>query len=345
MFNELIEKLVYNCENCYSETKEAEDGSQSETKDRFKCLLNWKATTIRLAKERDAQCKNTENKKVEILGNADSGNQCLKADAVVVTVPLAVMSELKFEPSLPPPKTASIEKVSMNGGMKIILLFRRKTKKPNISNTNSNNTTANITFKAARNAEIIFAPNNQYCRQIWFRRDHSSVLITGFVMAECAQNLRQLIDSEIAQCKNKDELGIEKIVAANSFLEELKLLFGSDLQDAFFGGVWENTSIPSKNKKNYDASAFFDWKEHATNIKGVYSSPTINTGWYINPSKNNTNVTTCEIRTMRHDLAEPVAGCIFFAGEHTSTKNSSCVQSALETGIRASKEVLAKLLS
>ena len=227
----------------------------------------------------------------------------------------------------------------MNGGMKIILLFCRKTTTPNISNIKSDNTNANSAFKAARNAEIIFAPNNQYCRQIWFRRDHSSVLATGFVMAECAQSLRQWIASEVAECKNEDDMEIQTSVAANIFLEELKLLFGCDLQQAFFGGVCENTT--SQNKDNYDSCAFFDWKEHAPFIQGAYSSPTINTGWYITPTKNNTNG---EIRTMRHDLAEPVGGCIFFAGEHTSTKNNSCVQSALETGIRASKEVLTTLM-
>ena len=278
------------------------------------------------------------------MGNEGSDIQCLKADAVVVTVPLAVLSDLRFEPSLPLSKTASIKKVAMNGGMKIILLFCRESTQPNTSNINSDNTSENITFKAARNAEIIFAPNNQYCRQIWFRRDHSSVLVTGFVMAECARNLRQLIHSEVSKIKNKDELEIQKVVAANAFLEELKLLFGYDLRNAFFGGVCKNSNTQSKNKDKYDACAFFDWKEHAPFIKGVYSSPTINTGWYVDPSRNNKNSTTSGIRTMRHDLAEPVGGCIFFAGEHTSTKNSSCVQSALETGIRASKEVLTKLL-
>ena len=106
----------------------------------------------------------------------------------------------------------------------------------------------------------------------------------------------------------------------------------------------ENSTTQSKNNDKYDACAFFDWKEHAPFIKGAYSSPTINTGWYVDPSRNNKNSTTSGIRTMRHDLAEPVGDYIFFAGEHTSTKNNSCVQSALETGIRASKEVLTKLL-
>ena len=63
-------------------------------------------------------------------------------------------------------------------------------------------------------------------------------------------------ESPVSKINNKDELEIQKVVAANAFLEELKLLFGYDLRNAFFGGVCENTNTQSKNKDKYDACAF-----------------------------------------------------------------------------------------
>ncbi|KAJ1481063.1 amine oxidase [Baffinella frigidus] len=42
---------------------------------------------------------------------------------------------------------------------------------------------------------------------------------------------------------------------------------------------------------------------------------------------------------MRPLLAEPVGGRLFFAGEATQTGCNPCMQAAMETGLRASKEV------
>ena len=154
---------------------------------------------------------------------------------------------------------------------------------------------------------------------------------------------------------------IAETIAVNAFLEELKDMFDVDsLYDAFFDDTKGNFEANSTEKngairinlssnyngkprsKDYDACAYFDWGKDMFS-KGAYSYPTTGCGWYKNITKSNEE--NQPFRTMRDDLADPVANSVFFAGEHTSTISSGYVQSALETGIRAGKEVANSILS
>ena len=63
-------------------------------------------------------------------------------------------------------------------------------------------------------------------------------------------------------------------------------------------------------------------------IKGAYSFPAAGVG-----------------PLDRRELAAPVAGALFFAGEATHIGVNPCMQAALETGERAAREVVQNLLA
>lgn len=65
---------------------------------------------------------------------------------------------------------------------------------------------------------------------------------------------------------------------------------------------------------------YFHWSNHPF-IRGGYTSP------------------TAHAYDLRHALASPVEGRVFFAGEATSLRSCSTVPTAIETGVRVADEV------
>ena len=101
----------------------------------------------------------------------------------------------------------------------------------------------------------------------------------------------------------------EKAVV-EAMLVDLELIFGKQVRAAYLEAMVQ------------------DWNAHPF-VQGSYSYPTLTT--YANP------------RSMRKQLAEPVAERIFFAGEGTSHRNPACVPGALQEGARAAAQVHALL--
>lgn len=69
---------------------------------------------------------------------------------------------------------------------------------------------------------------------------------------------------------------------------------------------------------------FYDWGSNPF-VRGCYASPVVNS------------------YAMAEKLAEPIENELFFAGEATNTKGMSTVQSAIDSGKRAAKEIAAIL--
>ena len=76
-------------------------------------------------------------------------------------------------------------------------------------------------------------------------------------------------------------------------------------------------------------------------ILGLYSSPTVGAGWYVDSNNTNQSLTSDEdsdhpqsngiIKTHRNDLSTPLNDTIFFAGECVNIKTCATVQSAVST--------------
>ncbi|XP_032230018.2 LOW QUALITY PROTEIN: peroxisomal N(1)-acetyl-spermine/spermidine oxidase [Nematostella vectensis] len=100
---------------------------------------------------------------------------------------------------------------------------------------------------------------------------------------------------------------LEKEVVRDRFLEQLDQIFGSH----------EN---PRPASQCFMSCVYYHWSKHPY-VRGGYSA------------------SSAHAYGMRSDLAKPVSGRLFFAGEATHVTNPATVQAAIETGRRAASEV------
>ncbi|KAL7576421.1 hypothetical protein ACA910_018225 [Epithemia clementina (nom. ined.)] len=230
-------------------------------------------------------------------------------DRVVVTVPLAVLKAniIAFEDAfaLPTAKQLAITTVNMFSGMKIHVLLRCEVDIPCIP-------------LALQLTELVFCPG-ECCIQMWFRRNHDSILVTGYVPANARDRLLQAAATTAVSTGTESSSATSDAVQ-HLVLDQLHRMYRNSL---FFPG------------KTPSCSAFLmhDWSDDEY-VRGLYSSPSIGGGWQ----------STID-RTCRHDLAAPIEDTIFFAGEHTNLSTSASVQAAMESGIRAAEEVWQSLQS
>ena len=80
---------------------------------------------------------------------------------------------------------------------------------------------------------------------------------------------------------------------------------------------------------NFSAFDVYNWGDE-NYVKGIYSSPSVCLGR--------------EEKSQYQDLVDLISNCIYFACEHTHTETRATVQSALESGIPAAREIHQKLL-
>jgi hypothetical protein len=273
---------------------------------RIKILTNCPIVSIRNVAQGD---KSADVPKVKL---TRLDNLHFLADKTIVTVPLAVLkaNKIQFEGdlTLPAEKRKAIDAVNMFSGAKAHLLLRRNV---DIASTPSD---------LLDYTELFFCPGEIFS-QAWIRRDSNTVLVTGFVVANCCDKLKDQIDcGESAQ---------------SLFLDQLQRMFSSD--PASGENIFLNETNPTCS-----AFAWHDWSEDEY-ILGMYSSPSVGAGWQSSASSSGCDK-TADKDTCRDFLAKPIKDLVFFAGEHTNIKTCATVQAAMESGTRAAEEVLHSML-
>lgn len=224
------------------------------------------------------------------------GNQNYECDCVGVTVPLAVLNsgQLRFtgDCMMSEKKQNAIKAINVLGGGKVHALIKWGVdlEKPRA-----------ICLKSLQG---IFVCPEEAFKQMWFRWNHDSILVTGF----CVFSGRTALERDPA------------------YLEaSLKSLVVRILSKSLQGDV-----IPRNNDGNqyltFSAFDVHDWSEDKY-AQGMYSSPSISSSRQLGAA------------SFPHHLAEPISQRVYFAGEHTNTEAFATVQSALESGIRAAHEI------
>lgn len=157
-------------------------------------------------------------------------------------------------------------------------------------------------------ADLFFCPGDIFS-QVWLQRNDTSYFVTGFVVAEDRERLLLLIE----------ESGMN---ARYIFLSQLHRMFRDK----------EGNTLFVETEPTCAAFDLYDWSDDEF-IGGIYSSPSVGAGWRQHDSS----------QTCRHDLKDSIENAIFFAGEHTNTKVCATVQSAMDSGVIAAKDVLQSL--
>jgi Monoamine oxidase len=153
--------------------------------------------------------------------------------------------------------------------------------------------------------DLFFCPGEIFS-QVWLQRNDATCFVTGFVVAEDRERLLSLIHES-----GKD--------ARYFFMSQLHRMFRDK----------EGNILFRETEPTCAAFDLYDWSDDIF-VGGIYSSPSLGAGWRQLNSK----------ETCRHDLKAPLHSTIYFAGEHTNTKVCATVQSALDSGVIAAKDVL-----
>ena len=155
---------------------------------------------------------------------------------------------------------------------------------------------------------IFVCPEEQF-KQIWFRLDESSILVTGFCVFSGQTN---------------DEREQSYLEASLKSLT-IRVLSQSMTDKIFHRDCNDDPML------TFSAFDIYDWSADVY-VKGMYSSPSVSLG-------------SSAAKSPYLYLSEPISNCLYFAGEHTHTETCATVQSALESGIRAAREIYQDLLA
>jgi len=236
-------------------------------------------------------------------------------DKCIVAVPLGVLkaNKITFRDAykIPREMQKAINTINMFSGMKAHMLLRVGIDIQHIS-------------KRMKLTELLFCPGEIFS-QIWLRRNEESVFLSGFCVANCRDELMRIVES-------RGEMTSKSNIAQELMLNQVQRIFGS--------------LNPNQNKIFCDPSsptcssfALHDWSDDEFTL-GIYSSPSVGAGWGGNKESLVGGVLP---PTHRDILAQPINNEIWFSGEHASTTTCATVQSAMESGARAAKEVFLAL--
>ena len=165
--------------------------------------------------------------------------------------------------------------------------------------------------KLMKSTELFFCPGEIFS-QVWLRRNEETVFLTGFCVSNCRD---RLIDLVLSSEKEGEESKSE--IAQNLMLQQIQRLFEpSNSEVKAFVDPYSPTC---------SSFALHDWSEDEFTL-GIYSSPSVGAGF-----------------THRDCLTKPINNDIWFAGEHANTTTCATVQSAMESGSKAAKEVFQAL--
>jgi hypothetical protein len=237
-------------------------------------------------------------------------------DKCIVTVPLGVLKAKKLTFSgaykIPRKIQEAIDTINMFSGMKAHMLLKVGIDIQRIS-------------KRMKNTELLFCPGEIFS-QVWLRRNKESVFLSGFCVANCRDQLIQMVTS---RGKVGDES--KSNIAQDLMLDQVRRSFDSSIDDE--EKIFVNPSAPTCS-----SFAFHDWSEDEFTM-GIYSSPSVGAGW--GKRSHNESIVGDDALppTHRDNLAKPINNEIWFSGEHANTTTCATVQSAMESGKRAAQEV------
>jgi hypothetical protein len=228
----------------------------------------------------------------------------LRADAVVVTVPPTRVSQL-FDNGrdLPPSKREALERIGFaDRVVKVCCMFRHRSS----------------CFFWPKNVQSIIAAG-QPIPEMWIREyvgeSCNVVVVVGYLVSTAADQLMDQVRREMQQGQQENSTGKEclrEYYAGRIMLQQLSTMLRIPMQEIEKEWLQDDTLL-------------VDWKEDFPYVQGGYMFPKIGmkTGQDL------------------HALAEPMMdGRVFFAGEATNINACCTVQAAMETGIRAAKEIL-----
>ncbi|KAG7339261.1 amine oxidase [Nitzschia inconspicua] len=243
----------------------------------------------------------------QLLRVQTKAGRTILCEKCIVTVPLSILKSraIRFSDDfeLPDKIQMAIDKIQMFSGMKAHLLWK------------IGMDIVSLTYRM-ETTEIFFCPGEIFS-QVWLRRDDTSVFLTGFCVANCRDKLLGLVSGRGGEPKDQ--------VAKSLFLDQLQRMFDSDNEQVFV-----NPQSPTCS-----AFALHDWSDDEY-IQGVYSSPSVGAGWQDLEREGPTH-------PLRHYLAQPIKESLWLAGEHANVTTCASVQSAMESGDRAAKELLQTL--
>lgn len=242
-------------------------------------------------------------------------------DKCIVTVPLGVLkaNALNFRDAYTIPRETqeAIDTINMFSGMKAHLLLKVGIDIQRIS-------------KLMKNTELLFCPGEIFS-QIWLRRNEDTVFLSGFCVANCRDKLIELTKDR----GEKGEVPSKSKIARELMLEQAKRIF-EPIED-------EKAVFLAPQAPSCSSFALHDWSDDEFTM-GIYSSPSVGAGWRVNANIGPTGKIMPPL-THRDYLAKPINNELWFSGEHANTTTCATVQSAMESGARAAKEVYRALES
>ena len=254
------------------------------------------------------------NASIQIFTKTDKSFVC---DKCIVAVPLGVLkaNKINFRDTykIPPEIQEGIDTINMFSGMKAHMLLKVGVDIQRIS-------------KRMKNIELLFCPGEIFS-QVWLRRNEETVFLSGFCVANCRDKLMQIVQS-------REES--KSTIAQELMLDQVQRIFEST--DSKEEKIFTVSSSPTCS-----SFALHDWSEDEFTL-GIYSSPSVGAGWSGNL---NDEFLAGDVLppTHRDRLAKPINNQIWFSGEHANTETCATVQSAMESGARAAKEVFKALVS
>ena len=241
-------------------------------------------------------------------------------DKCIVTVPLGVLKAKKLifndAYQIPRKMQEAIDTINMFSGMKAHMLLKVGRDIHSISN-------------GMQIAELLFCPGEIFS-QIWLRRNKETVFLTGFCVANCRMKLMEIVTSPGNEGKSKSK------IARDLMLDQVQRMFESPSDDK--KPIFVEPSSPTCS-----SFAIHDWSEDEFTL-GIYSSPSVGAGW--GAKSDDTSQVGYDLPLTHRDyLVMPINNEVWLSGEHANTKTCATVQSAMESGTRAAKEVYRVLQS
>ncbi|XP_024537108.1 lysine-specific histone demethylase 1B isoform X1 [Selaginella moellendorffii] len=240
------------------------------------------------------------------------GGAKFQAHYTIVTVPVKILEDesIRFNPPLPKSKVDAASTIGMSSAVKILLAFSQR-------------------FWPEEMFDVVctdcFVPEfwaTQYpCKSSRDEEALGSVLLVGFIAGETARQISKLSHSEIF---SRALSQLDEIFAKIKPTKNAKLSIET-FQES--GGFYTRAAAKPFDPELQPASFYFaaaslvDWSREDF-VRGGYSHPSLNA------------------RGAREELAKPVHGRLFFAGEATHPGVNPCMQAAIDSGIRAAREVL-----
>jgi len=229
----------------------------------------------------------------------------LHADWVVVTVPPPVLLEILDEPLLSPAKRTALEYVGFARAIKVVCWFRERLWPRDLQSLIVASAAAAASDDDNR-TEPLPIP------EMWFRDvtgddddQNRCYIMVGYLTSQFADDfVQQIQHRKRFHNQTRDE------AAASLAVQQLAHMFQHDPSDCHAALL---------------RTIVCDWRDDHPHIRGGYMYPA-------------TGMTVSHL----HDLAAR-EGNVLFAGEATNTNACCTLQAAMETGIRAAKEILEDL--